>query len=115
ALKSRSIPADEAIDASLRALDWLIARRTERVYFKYGSTFDSTAAGNIGPVTEALQARLGATFTVACPAYPANGRTVYHGHLFVGSDLLSESAMRDHPTNPMADSSVVRLLAAQAA
>ena len=113
ALKSRSIPSDEAIDASLRALDWLIVQGTERVYFKYGSTFDSTAAGNIGPVTEALQARLGTTFTVACPAYPANGRTVYQGHLFVGSDLLSDSAMRHHPTNPMADSSVIRLLGAQ--
>jgi uncharacterized protein YgbK (DUF1537 family) len=113
ALKSRTIPADEATAQSLAALDWLRARGAPRIYFKYCSTFDSTPRGNIGPVTEALQAALGAGLVPATPAYPRNQRTVYRGHLFVGDQLLSETGMRTHPLTPMTDSSLVRLLAAQ--
>lgn len=92
-------------------------RETEsgpQFYFKYCSTFDSTDAGNIGPVAEALLGALGEEFTVACPAFPTNQRTVYKGHLFVGDVLLSESGMRHHPLTPMTDPSLVRVLARQA-
>ena len=84
-----------------------------QIYFKYCSTFDSTDAGNIGPVTEALLAALRADFTVACPAYPTNDRTIYKGHLFVGDVLLSESSMRHHPLNPMTDALLTRVLQRQ--
>jgi len=113
ALKSRSIPAGEAVAQSLASLDWLRAVGCRQFYFKYCSTFDSTDAGNIGPVTEALLARLDASFTIACPAFPANGRTVYRGYLFVGDVLLSESSLRNHPLNPMTDPSLVRVLGRQ--
>jgi uncharacterized protein YgbK (DUF1537 family) len=59
ALKSRTIPAAEAIAQSLEALKWLQAQGAEQIYFKYCSTFDSTPEGNIGPVTEALMDALG--------------------------------------------------------
>ncbi len=114
ALKSRTIPAGEAIAQSLAALAWLRARAAQRIYFKYCSTFDSTPQGNIGPVTEALQQALGAGIVPATPAYPRNQRTVYRGHLFVGDQLLSETGMREHPLTPMTDANLVRLLAAQA-
>ena len=114
ALKSRTNQAEEAVAWSLAALDWLRARGAERIYFKYCSTFDSTPRGNIGPVADALLDTLGADFTVATPAYPRNGRTVYLGHLFVGAELLSDSGMRDHPLTPMTDANLVRVLAAQA-
>src|SRR5690606_30904134 len=84
-----------------------------QIVFKYCSTFDSTEKGNIGPVTEALADALGTQITIVCPSFPANGRTVYHGHLFVGDDLLSESPMKDHPLTPMRDSSLLRLMQAQ--
>lgn len=113
ALKSRSIAADEAVRVSLDALEWLKRAGARQFYFKYCSTFDSTDAGNIGPVADALLARLGEPFTIACPAFPTNGRTVYNGHLFVGRDLLSESGMRDHPITPMLDSCLVRVLQRQ--
>jgi uncharacterized protein YgbK (DUF1537 family) len=102
-----------AVAESWAAADWLLAAGCQRLYFKYCSTFDSTPRGNIGPVTDALLRRLSAEFTVACPALPENGRTVYQGYLFVEGVLLSESHMRHHPLTPMTDSSVVRLLAAQ--
>jgi 3-dehydrotetronate 4-kinase len=114
ALKSRTNPPEEAMAWSLAALAWLKKRDAERIYFKYCSTFDSTPRGNIGPVAEALMRALGAEFTVATPAYPRNGRTVYLGHLFVGDQLLSDSGMRNHPLTPMTDPSLVRVLAAQA-
>jgi 3-dehydrotetronate 4-kinase len=113
ALKSRTIPAREAVAQSLAALEWLRTRGARQFYFKYCSTFDSTAEGNIGPVADALLDALGLSFTIACPAFPANNRTIYQGHLFVGDTLLSESPMRDHPLTPMRDSNLVRVLGRQ--
>ncbi len=113
ALKSRSIPAGEAVAQSLAALAWLRTAGCTQFFFKYCSTFDSTDAGNIGPVIEALLAELDETFTIACPAFPANARTVYRGHLFVGDVLLSASSLRDHPLTPMTDAVLPRVLARQ--
>ncbi|MEU2113932.1 3-oxo-tetronate kinase [Streptomyces sp. NPDC019507] len=113
ALKSRTVPAAEAVEASLRALAWLRDAGAEQIYFKYCSTFDSTPAGNIGPVSEALMEALGTGFTIATPAFPDNGRTVFKGHLFVGDVLLADSGMRNHPLTPMTDSNLVSVLDAQ--
>lgn len=113
ALKSRTIPAQEAVHLSLAAYGWLKQAGADQIIFKYCSTFDSTPRGNIGPVTDALLAASKAPFTVICPAFPANGRTIYKGHLFVKDELLSDSPMRDHPLTPMRDSSLLRLMAGQ--
>ena len=113
ALKTRTVPAPDAVRESLAALRWLQAAGMRQCLFKYCSTFDSTPAGNIGPVTEALMDALGCDFTIACPAFPENGRTVYRGHLFVGDQLLSDSGMRQHPLTPMTDANLVRVLQAQ--
>ena len=113
ALKSRTVPPQEAVDASLEALEWLRAAGCRQFLFKYCSTFDSTDRGNIGPVADALMDALGTGFTIACPALPANRRTVFHGYLFVGDGLLHESGMQHHPLTPMTDSNLVRVLERQ--
>ncbi|HYZ63249.1 MAG TPA: 3-oxo-tetronate kinase [Acetobacteraceae bacterium] len=113
ALKSRTIPAEDAVRQSLAALAWLQGAGCRQFFFKYCSTFDSTDAGNIGPVADALIAALGCGFAIACPAFPANARSVYQGHLFVGSALLSESGMENHPLTPMRDPNLVRVLSRQ--
>jgi uncharacterized protein YgbK (DUF1537 family) len=113
ALKSRTIPAAEAIAQSLQALKWLQAQGAQQLYFKYCSTFDSTPEGNIGPVTEALMDALGCDFTIATPAFPDNGRTVFKGYLFAGNVLLNESGMQNHPLTPMQDANLVRVMQAQ--
>jgi 3-dehydrotetronate 4-kinase len=113
ALKSRTIPAREAVAQSLGALAWLQAAGAQQIYFKYCSTFDSTPKGNIGPVTDALMSALNTDFTIACPAFPEAGRTIFRGYLFVGDVLLSESGMKDHPLTPMTDANLVRVLQAQ--
>ena len=113
ALKSRTAPVAEAVAESLAALAYLRGAGARQIYFKYCSTFDSTPAGNIGPVADALLDALGADFTVVCPAFPANNRTIYKGYLFVGDVPLDESGMRDHPLTPMRDASLVRVMQAQ--
>ncbi|MDP9879896.1 uncharacterized protein YgbK (DUF1537 family) [Variovorax boronicumulans] len=113
ALKSRTIAPAEAIAQSLDALRWLQAQGAQQIYFKYCSTFDSTAQGNIGPVTEALMDALGCDFTIATPAFPDNKRTVFKGYLFAGDVLLNESGMQNHPLTPMTDPNLVRVLQAQ--
>jgi uncharacterized protein YgbK (DUF1537 family) len=113
ALKSRTAPVDMAVLQSLAALKWLRGRGARQIFFKYCSTFDSTPAGNIGPVADALMEALATDFAIVCPAFPGAGRTIYRGHLFVGDQLLSDSSMRNHPLTPMTDSNLVRLMAAQ--
>lgn len=113
ALKSRSIPAKDAVEQSLAALAWLRKQGCQQFVFKYCSTFDSTPEGNIGPVAEALAKELGAERVVVCPVFPEAGRTVYQGHLFVHDKLLSESGMEKHPLNPMTDSDIRRWLRLQ--
>jgi uncharacterized protein YgbK (DUF1537 family) len=115
ALKSRTTPADVAVRASLAALSWLEGVGCRRFFFKICSTFDSTPAGNIGPVADALLDALDESFTVVCPAYPANDRTLYQGHLFVGDRLLSESSLAHHPLTPMTDPDIVRVMGRQTA
>ncbi len=112
-LKSRTLPAAEAVAQSLDALRWLQAQGAQQIYFKYCSTFDSTPEGNIGPVTEALMDALDCSFTIATPAFPDMKRTVFKGYLFVGDVLLHESGMQHHPLTPMIDPNLVRVLQAQ--
>jgi uncharacterized protein YgbK (DUF1537 family) len=112
-LKSRSIPANEAISQSLDALKWLQNQGCRQIVFKYCSTFDSTRAGNIGPVGEALAQHLGVKGVIVCPAFPDAGRTIFNGHLFVEGQLLNESGMENHPLNPMADPNLRRWLTLQ--
>jgi 3-dehydrotetronate 4-kinase len=113
ALKSRTCPVEVAVDQSLEALAWLRHAGATQFLFKYCSTFDSTPRGNIGPVADALMAALGTDLAVVCPAFPETGRTIYHGHLFVGEKLLADTHMRHHPLTPMTESNLVLAMGAQ--
>ncbi|MBT0958441.1 four-carbon acid sugar kinase family protein [Alphaproteobacteria bacterium KMM 3653] len=113
ALKSRTAPVDEAVAETRAALKWLQAAGAQRFFWKYCSTFDSTAEGNIGPVAEALMSDLGTDQAIYCPAFPENGRSIFMGNLFVGQQPLAESPMKDHPLTPMRDSNLMRLLQPQ--
>jgi uncharacterized protein YgbK (DUF1537 family) len=112
-LKSRSIEAGLAVSRSRAAETWLRGRGAQHILFKICSTFDSTDAGNIGPVMDALKVDSGDAIVLVTPAFPETGRTVYQGNLFVGTVPLNESPLKDHPLNPMHDSNLVRVLARQ--
>jgi uncharacterized protein YgbK (DUF1537 family) len=111
--KSRSVPAIEARRMASQCFQMLSPLGPEQWFFKYCSTFDSTPAGNIGPVTEEFLALTKAPFTVAIPALPVNGRTQFMGHLFVNGTPLHESSMARHPLNPMTDANLLRWLSQQ--
>jgi len=113
ALKCRTSPVEEAIAETQAAYRWLKAAGAGRFFWKYCSTFDSRAEGNIGPVAEALMAEIGTDQTIYCPAFPENGRSIFMGNLFVGEQPLAESPMKDHPLTPMRDSNLMRLLTPQ--
>ena len=112
-LKSRTAPVKDAVNESVRAAQWLLEQGCEQIFFKYCSTFDSTIKGNIGPVTDALAQLLGEKNVLFCPAFPATGRSIYQGNLFVDDVPLHESGMKDHPLTPMTDSDLRRWLGYQ--
>ena len=112
-LKTRSVAPADAVAQSLAALAALRKAGARQILFKYCSTFDSTREGNIGPVADALLDALDATCAIVCPAFPAAGRSIYRGHLFVGDKLLNESGLENHPLNPMTDANLVRWLGHQ--
>lgn len=114
ALKTRTMPVADAVKASLAAYRWLRDQGCQQILLKYCSTFDSRRDGNIGPAIEALIEEAGTSAPViVCPAFPATGRTIYQGHLFVGDRLLSESGMEAHPLTPMVDPDIRRWLGHQ--
>ena len=115
ALKSRTEPAADAVRASIEAANFLRGASARQIYFKYCSTFDSTPEGNIGPVADALLNLCEAQATIVAPSFPATGRTVRDGMLYVNGVLLEESPMRNHPLTPMTESSLLRLMDAQTA
>ena len=81
-LRIRTAPVAEAVACERRGR--LAARgRTAVLAWKICSTFDSTPAGNIGPVTDALLERTGLPAALVCPAFPENGRVVREGRLYV--------------------------------
>ena len=112
-LKIRSVTAADAVAQARAAHAWLTGRGAPHVMYKICSTFDSTDAGNIGPVLDALQDDTGERIVLVTPAFPETARTVYMGNLFVGSVPLNESALKDHPLNPMRDANLVRVLERQ--
>ncbi len=61
---------------------------------------------------DALRADSGAGSVLVTPAFPETGRTVYFGHLFVGTVPLNESPLKDHPLT-MHDANLVRVLGRQ--
>ena len=113
ALKCRTAPLDEALPEVRAAYDWLKRAGATHFFWKYCSTFDSTAKGNIGPIAEALMEEIGTDQTIYCPAFPENGRSIFMGNLFVGEQPIAESPMKDHPLTPMRDSNLMRLLEPQ--
>ena len=115
AQKTRVVPAVEAVERSEAAARALLAIGTRQLFFKYCATFDSTDQGNIGPVADRLLELAGALYTAFCPTSPDLGRTVVHGHLFVGSQLVSDSPKRFDPLTPMNDPDLVRVLQRQSA
>lgn len=113
ALKTRSVSKEEAISEVNKAYDFLNKIGTDMIYFKYGSTFDSTAEGNIGPVLDDLLDKMNVKYTLISPALPINDRKVEDGILYVDGLPIDQTHMRFHPLNPMDESDLKILMERQ--
>lgn len=113
AQKTRVIAAADAVSRAEAAARSLLAAGVRQLFFKYCATFDSTDRGNIGPVAERLLDLTGEQRTAYCPSSAEVSRLVFNGHLFVGTQLVSESPKRFDPLTPMTDPDLVRVLQRQ--
>lgn len=113
ALKIRSIANSEALKQVSEVLVLFEKLGISKVYYKFCSTFDSTPAGNIGPVMDYLLEYFNERYTILSPSLPVNGRTVKDGYLYVDQVPLAESSMKNHPLNPMWDSYIPNLMKPQ--
>ena len=116
ALKSRTAPVAEAVAQSLAAQRWLAGQGARQYPVQVLLDLRQHGRGQYRPGRRRAAGRAaGADFTIACPAFPETGRTIFKGHLFVGDLLLSDTHMRHHPLTPMTDASLVRVLQRQTA
>jgi len=94
----RAVVVAEGVAPSLAALDALLAAGARRVVQAVEADPDAARAA---PIADALLRRLGAGLAPVAPGDPARGRSVYLGHLFLG-------------TAPAAEPNLVRRLGAAA-
>ncbi|GFI61116.1 3-oxo-tetronate kinase [Clostridiales bacterium] len=111
ALKIRRIDKKEAAQTALRALVYLINIGSKHFYYKYGSYFDSTPIGNIGPVSDAIMDALGEKKAVICPASLDKKCIVSKGRMLVDGVPLAEA--NPDPEYPMWESEIAELLGTQ--
>ena len=109
----REVPAAQAVESALSAVGWLRLRGVRQLFLQHGNTANATVEANVGQVIDALLAALGSDFTIVCTAAPAEGVTVYRGHVFVGDCLLAASGKDDPVLSPTEPSDLIGVLRRQ--
>lgn len=79
------------------------------LYKKMSSTFQ----GHIGPEVDAAMDEAGAKLALVVPAFPSNGRTTRAGIHYLDGVPISKTGVGRHPTSPITDSYLPRVLQAQ--
>jgi uncharacterized protein YgbK (DUF1537 family) len=113
ALRTRVAPPAQAVATCDAVAARLLALDARQLFLKYCASFDSLDTGNIGNVAEALRRHGAPAPVLFCPSFPEAGRTVFHGHMFIGMQLLADSPKRHDPLTPMTRSNLVEVLAPQ--
>jgi uncharacterized protein YgbK (DUF1537 family) len=111
--RTRTIPLDEALNATAEMADALETIGCGRIAYKACATFDSTETGNIGQIADLLADRLGPRPVIMSAGFPAFDITVHQGYLFVAGRLVTESHKRFDPLTPMPDPDLVRFIGRQ--
>jgi uncharacterized protein YgbK (DUF1537 family) len=104
--ESRAVPPAEAASR----VSAVAGRARSGYWFK---KIDSTLRGPIGAEVDALLRAIGATTTIVCPAFPAQGRVVLDRALLVGGVPVADTPIARDPQFPGGSSSVVEILRAQ--
>ncbi|WP_434642353.1 D-threonate kinase [Achromobacter piechaudii] len=104
---SRALPAADAarvIDENVRQLR---AAGVSRLYKKVDSTLRGAFKAEIDAAREAWGPD---TIAVICPAFPATGRTVEQGILYVNGKPVTETSAATDPVTPVTESHIPTLL-----
>ncbi|HEX9016604.1 MAG TPA: four-carbon acid sugar kinase family protein, partial [Chloroflexota bacterium] len=106
---SRGDDPDTAYSRVREAARFLLNSGYTRLNKKMSSTFQ----GHIGREVDAALDEAGSNFAIVVPSFPANGRVTRDGVLYVDGVPLAETGVGRHPTSPITDSYIPRVLQAQ--
>jgi uncharacterized protein YgbK (DUF1537 family) len=106
---SRALPRETAYERVRHASAALAENEVRLIYKK----MDSTLRGNIGAELDAVCDALAPDIVVIAPAFPAMGRRLIDGNMYVNGQLLHETPVSADPRTPVTESNVPRLLARQ--
>ncbi len=106
--ETRALEPDAIPPLLARLVDCLPAVGTSGPLYK---KIDSTMRGHVGLEIAVIARAVDADSIFMTPAFPAMQRTVEQGLLLVGGVPVDRTAIARDPTSPVADASLVRLLA----
>lgn len=104
---SRALPAADAARVIQQNVQQLRAAGVSRLYKKVDSTLRGAFKAEIDAAREAWGPD---TVAVICPAFPATGRTVEHGILYVNGKPVTETSAATDPVTPVTESHIPTLL-----
>lgn len=101
ALNTRALPDAEASERTRAAVQTQLDAGVSRLYLKIDSTMRGSVAAQLTGALTAWRSRHPDAFVVLCPAYPAMGRTIRDGRLWVHGRPLQESPAGNDPVTPV--------------
>ncbi len=104
---SRALPAADAARVIQQNVQQLRAAGVSRLYKKVDSTLRGAFKAEIDAAREAWGPD---TVAVICPAFPATGRTVEQGILYVNGKPVTETSAATDPVTPVTESHIPTLL-----
>lgn len=104
---SRALPATDAARVIQQNVQQLRAAGVSRLYKKVDSTLRGAFKAEIDAARDAWGPD---TVAVICPAFPATGRTVEQGILYVNGKPVTETSAATDPVTPVTESHIPTLL-----
>lgn len=108
---SRGLGPAAAYGAVRQAAAALAAAGAQLLYKKIDSTLRGPLGAELDAVLDALAAAGGPALAVVCPAFPAAGRTLAGGVLYVHGVPVAQTASGRDPITPVSESRLPALLA----
>jgi uncharacterized protein YgbK (DUF1537 family) len=109
-LNTRAAPSDVAARRTAEAVEAQLGAGVTRLYLKIDSTMRGSVAAQLQGALSAWRRHHPGAFVVLCPAYPAMGRTLSQGRLWVNGQPLERSPAGSDPVTPVKSSVMVELV-----
>ncbi len=109
-LNTRALPGEEAAARTRDATRIQLDAGVTRLYMKIDSTMRGSVAAQLAGALAAWRMAHPGAFVVLCPAYPAMGRTIHDGRLWVNGAALEDSPAGSDPVTPMRTSVFTELV-----